>query len=222
MSAIPKDSLNEKICQMLRNDILLGTYHPGEKLDVNKLVSEYGVSRTPIRDALNVLQREGLIEILPRIGYFVSRITIKDIEDVFQLRLIVETASAELAARLISEEELDYLEHLTSRYMAGDVQTYKDFLAENRIFHYRIALATGNRRIAEVVDNLLNQMYRLLILRLDLRENADEMLTEHHRLLDALRRRDTAAARLAMHEALQNAQEAVMQSILNKGKDWSL
>ncbi len=215
-------SLNERICQGIRNDILLGVYHPGEKLDVNKLVSEYGVSRTPIRDALNVLQREGLIEILPRIGYFVSRITIKDVEDVFQLRLIVETASAELAAHMISEEELNDLENLTSRYMIGDVQSYKNFLAENRVFHYRIALATGNRRIAEVVDNLLNQMYRLLILRLDLRENADEMLMEHHRLLDAFRRRDAAAARLAMQEALQNAREAVMQSILNKGKEWSL
>jgi len=222
VSATPVDSLNERICQRIRNDILLGVYHPGEKLDVNKLVSEYGVSRTPIRDALNVLQREGLIEILPRIGYFVSRITIKDIEDVFQLRLIVETASAELAAQLITDEDLSYLESLTSRYIVGDVQSYKKFLAENRMFHYRIALATGNRRIAEVVDNLLNQMYRLLILRLDLRENADEMLTEHHKLLEAFRHRDAAAARLAMQEALQNARAAVMQSILNKGKEWSL
>ena len=94
-------SLNEKVCQRLRNDILLGAYHPGERLDVNKLVGQYGVSRTPIRDALNVLQREGLVEIVGRVGYFIARITIRDIEDIFQLRLIVETASAELAARLI-------------------------------------------------------------------------------------------------------------------------
>ena len=222
MNSASSVSLNEKICQMLRNDILLGTYPPGERLDVNNLVGQYGVSRTPVRDALNVLQREGLVEIVPRVGYFISRITIRDIEDIFQLRLIVETASAELAARLITQEELAYLEKLTRRYVVGDIESYKGFLAENRDFHYRVALATGNRRLAEVVDNLLQQMQRLLILRLDLRENAEEMLTEHHRLLEALRARDAQGARQAMQDALQNARGAVMQSIMSKGKDWSL
>ena len=222
MNSASSVSLNEKICQMLRNDILLGTYPPGERLDVNNLVGQYGVSRTPVRDALNVLQREGLVEIVPRVGYFISRITIRDIEDIFQLRLIVETASAELAARLITREELAYLEKLTRRYVVGDIESYKGFLAENRDFHYRVALATGNRRLAEVVDNLLQQMQRLLILRLDLRENAEEMLTEHHRLLEALRARDAQGARQAMQDALQNARGAVMQSIMSKGKDWSL
>lgn len=215
-------SLNEKVYQMLRNDILLGVYHPGERLDVNKLVGQYSVSRTPIRDALNVLQREGLVEIVGRVGYFIARITIRDIEDIFQLRLIVETASAELAARVITQEELAVLEQLTRPYVIGDVESYKDFLAKNRDFHYRVALATGNRRLAKVVDNLLNQMQRLLILRLDLRENAEEMLTEHRRLLEALQARDAQGARQAMRDALQNARDAVLQGILNKGKDWSL
>jgi GntR family transcriptional regulator, rspAB operon transcriptional repressor len=222
MDSIPADSLHERVYQKIKSDILLGLYHPGEKLDVNGLAGQYGVSRTPVRDALHVLQREGLVEVLPRVGYFTSRITIKDIEDVFQLRLIVETASAELAAARISVEGLAYLERLGSRYVAGDVQSYREFLAENREFHHRVALASGNRLLAQVVDGLLNQMQRMLVLRLDLRDNADEMLAEHGRLLSALRARDSAGARELMADALRNAQEAVMQSILTKGKDWAL
>jgi GntR family transcriptional regulator, rspAB operon transcriptional repressor len=222
MDTIPADSLHERVYQKIKSDILLGLYHPGEKLDVNGLASQYGVSRTPVRDALHVLQREGLVEILPRVGYFTSRITIKDIEDVFQLRLIVETSSAELAAARISGEELAHLERLGGRYVAGDIQSYREFLAENREFHQRVALASGNRLLAQVVDGLLNQMQRMLVLRLDLRDNADEMLAEHRRLLSALRARDSAAARELMTDALRNAQDAVMQSILTKGKDWAL
>jgi len=222
MATMPGDSLHEQVYQKIKSDILLGLYHPGEKLDVNGLAIQYNVSRTPVRDALHVLQREDLVEILPRVGYFTSRITIKDIEDVFQLRLIVETASAELAAVRISEEDLAYLERLSGRYVAGDVQSYREFLAENREFHHRVALASGNRRLAQVVDGLLNQMQRMLVLRLDLRDNADEMLAEHGRLLSALRACDSVAARELMADALRNAQEAVMQSILTKGKDWPL
>ena len=222
MATMPGDSLHEQVYQKIKSDILLGLYPPGEKLDVNGLAIQYNVSRTPVRDALHVLQREDLVEILPRVGYFTSRITIKDIEDVFQLRLIVETASAELAAVRISEEDLAYLERLSGRYVAGDVQSYREFRAENREFHHRGALASGNRRLAQVVDGLLNQMQRMLVLRLDLRDNADEMLAEHGRLLSALRACDSVAARELMADALRNAQEAVMQSILTKGKDWPL
>lgn len=222
MDAASPGSLHEQVYQRIKSDIVLGLYHPGEKLDVNHLATQYKVSRTPVRDALHVLQREGMVEVLPRVGYFTSRITIKDIEDVFQLRMIVETASAELAASRIADEDLADLEHLGSRYVAGNIRSYKEFLAENRDFHYRVALASGNSRLAQVIDGLLNQMQRMLILRLDLRDNADEMLAEHRRLLAALRARDSAAARAAMEDALRNAQEAVMQSILTRGKDWTL
>jgi GntR family transcriptional regulator, rspAB operon transcriptional repressor len=221
--ALPGSSLREQVYQQLKSDIILGVYRPGEKLEVARLIAQHGLSKTPVRDALHALQQEGLVEVLPRVGYFASRITIKDVEDIFQLRLIVETASAELAAPRIADEDLLDLERLTQRrYVAGHLASYKEFLADNREFHHRVAVASGNVRLADVVQNLLNQMQRLLILRLDLRDNADEMLAEHQRLLQAFRSRDSKAARQAMEDALRNARDAVMQSIVSRGKDWSL
>jgi GntR family transcriptional regulator, rspAB operon transcriptional repressor len=223
LASVPGNSLREQVYQQLKGDIILGVYRPGEKLDVARLIAQHGMSKTPVRDALHALQQDGLVEVLPRVGYFASRITIKDVEDIFQLRLIVEAASAELAAPRIAIEDLEALENLTRRrYVAGNVRSYKEFLADNREFHYRVAEAAGNQRLADVVNNLLNQMQRLLILRLDLRDNADEMLAEHVRLLQAFRSRDHGAARRAMEDALRNARDAVMQSIVSKGKDWSL
>ncbi len=223
MASLSGNSLRERVYQQLQADIILGVYRPGEKLDVARLIEQYGMSKTPVRDALHALQQDGLVEVIPRVGYFASRITIKDVEDIFQLRLIVETASAELAAPRIAEEDLEELERLTERrYVTGNVASYKEFLADNREFHYRVAQAADNLRLADVVNNLLNQMQRLLILRLDLRDSADEMLSEHRRLLQAFRARDSKAARKAMEDAVRNARDAVMQSIVSKGKDWSL
>lgn len=223
MASLPGSSLREQVYQQLKADIILGVYRPGEKLDVARLIAQHSMSKTPVRDALHALQQEGLVEVIPRVGYFASRITIKDVEDIFQLRLIVEAASAELAAPRIALEDLDALERLTERrYVTGNVGSYKEFLADNREFHCQVAQAAGNLRLADVVDNLLNQMQRLLILRLDLRDSADEMLAEHKRLLQAFRARDSRAARQAMEDAVRNARDAVMQSIVSKGKDWSL
>jgi DNA-binding GntR family transcriptional regulator len=223
VAPLPGNSLREQVYQQLKADIILGVYRPGEKLDVTRLIAQHSMSKTPVRDALHALQQEGLVEVIPRVGYFASRITIKDVEDIFQLRLIVETASAELAAPRIALEDLEALEKLTERrYVAGDVGSYKEFLADNREFHYQVAQAAGNLRLADVVNNLLSQMQRLLILRLDLRDSADEMLSEHRRLLQAFRARDSRAARQAMELAVRNARDAVMQSIVSKGKDWSL
>ena len=206
--------LREQIYQDLKEDILTGLYEVGKRLSVDELARKYKVSKTPVREALNALQREDLVQIIPRVGYFVSQMTVKDVKDIFELRLIVEAASAEMAASSITEEELAYLENMHSGYRSGDIDSYRQFLSENREFHYRVALATRNRWLAEVVGRLLDQMQRLLLLRLDLRDSADEMVEEHHRLVAALRARDGARAREAMAGAIDNARQAVLEAII--------
>ena len=206
--------LREQVYEGLKNDILTGLHGVGERLSVDKLAGEYEVSKTPVREALSALQQEDLVEIIPRVGYFVSQVTVKDVRDIFELRLIVEAASAEMAARNISEEELLHLENLHEGYVPGDVDSYWQFLKENREFHYRVALATRNKWLAETVGRLLDQMQRLLLLRLDLRNSADEMVEEHRQLVAALRRRDGALARKVVVDAIENARQAVLEAIM--------
>lgn len=206
--------LRDQIYQKIKDDILTGIHGPGKQLSINELAEEYQASATPVREALNVLQREDLVEIIPRVGYFVSQMTIKDVQDIFELRLIIESASAEMAARNITDEEITYLENMHHSYIWGDADSYWQYLEENREFHCRVAVATRNKWLAEVVGKLLDQIQRLLFLRLDLRDWADEMVEEHRQLVAALKKRDGALAKRAMTEAIENARKAVVQAIV--------
>lgn len=208
-------SLKEQVYKQIKTDIITGIFEPGQQLSVESLAKKYRVSKTPVREALNALQQEGLVEIIARVGYFVSQVTVKDVQDIFELRLIVEGASAELAAKNITEEELLYLEKMHRGYKSGDVASYRQFLEENREFHYTVALATRNKWLAEEVGRLLDQMQRLLFLRLDLQDSADEMLKEHLQLVAALRARDGALARRLMTSAIENAKKAVLEAIMS-------
>ena len=149
-------SLREQVYQETKNDIITGVHGAGEKLSLDRLAEKYQVSKTPIREALNALQHEGLVEIMPRVGYFVSQMTIKDLQDIFELRLIIESASAEMAARNITDAEVTYLEDMHSSFVLGDIDSYWQYLKENREFHYRVALATQNKWLAGVVGRLLD------------------------------------------------------------------
>ena len=206
--------LRDQIYQELKADILAGLYGVGERLSVDELAKKHEVSKTPVKEALTALQKEELVEIIPRVGYFISQLTVKDIRDIFELRLIVEAASAEMAARSILEEELRYLENMHDNYVSGDTDGYWQYLQANREFHCRVALATRNKWLAEVVGRLLDQMQRLLFLRLDLRNSADEMVEEHRQLVAALRKRDAVLARTAMVDAIENARQSVLEAIM--------
>ena len=207
--------LREQVYQELKADILAGLYGVGERLSLDELAKKHKVSKTPVKEALNALQKEDLVDIIPLVGYFVSQLTVKDVQDIFQLRRIVEAASAEMAARTITDEELLYLENMHSSYVSGDSDSYREYLQQNREFHCRVAMATRNRWLAEVVGRLLDQMQRLLLLRLDLRDAADEMVREHGQLVAALRAKDSALARKHMVNAIDNARQAVLEAILN-------
>ncbi|MFH1929421.1 MAG: GntR family transcriptional regulator [Chloroflexota bacterium] len=206
--------LREQVYQELKADILAGLYGVGERLSVDELAKKHKVSKTPVKEALTALQKEELVEIIPRVGYFISQLTVKDIRDIFELRLIVEAASAEMAARNILDEELRDLENMHASYVSGDIDGYWQYLQANREFHCRVALATRNKWLAEVVGRLLDQMQRLLFLRLDLRNSADEMVEEHRQLVAALRKRDAALARKVMVDAIENARQAVLEAII--------
>lgn len=208
-------SLGEQVYQEIKNDIITGVHRAGEKLSLERLAEKYQVSKTPVREALNALQHEGLVKIIPRVGYFVSQLSVKDIQDIFELRLIIESASAEMAAQNITDVEIADLEKtLNETYIPGDFDSYWQYLEANRKFHYRVALATRNKWLAEVVGRLLDQMQRLLFLRLDLRDCTNEVIEEHCKLMAALKRRDGALARKAMRESIENARKAVLEAIM--------
>ena len=130
------------------------------------------------------------------------------------MRLIIEGASAELAAQNITDEELNRLEQIQHDYVVGDTDSYRRYLEANREFHYGLACATRNQRLAKIVGNLLDQMQRLIFLGLDLDDYADNMVEHHPNVIAALKKRDGAEARRIMVEGIEKTRDAVLASIM--------
>ena len=208
-------SLARRAYEALKQDILTCELAPGAQIFEGELAARYGTSKTPVREALNLLGQEGLVEVLPRRGYLVAPVTLRDVQEVFQLRLLLETAAAELAAEHITEEGLRQLRALVAvRYTYRDRASYSRFLRANRAFHIAVAEASGNQRLAAFVGKLLEDMERILHLGLDLRDSAEEMAAEHAELVDALLRGDGALARHVVTDQLQTSRKRVLEALV--------
>src|SRR5918997_618134 len=125
-------SLTKRTYEALKQDVLTCALRPGAQIFEAELATRYGTSKTPVREALSTLVQEGLVQVLPRRGYLVAPITLRDVQEVFQLRLLLETAAAELAAEHITEEALRQLNALVEvRYTYRDRASYARFLRAN-------------------------------------------------------------------------------------------
>ena len=157
-------SLTDRLYYEIRDDILSWEIKPGKLLVEAQLAKEYEVSKTPVREALGLLSQEGLVEVIPRVGYRVTLMTPRDVHEVFTLRILLETSGIELAAKQASDDELTTLyedgEKLGMRIEAGEI-TPEEYLKLHDSFHVRLALLSGNRRLANVVARLLRDWSRV-------------------------------------------------------------
>ncbi len=208
-------SLTGRVYEALKQRILRCDLPPGEEVFEGRLAVDYGTSKTPVREALNMLGQEGLVQVLPRRGYRVAPVTLKDVQDIFDLRLTLEAMAAQLAAERITPVGLAELRALVeARYVFGARESYARFLGSNRHFHVAVARASGNERLAGMVEGLLAEMERVLHLGLDLKDSADEMVREHAELVDALTRGDAPLARAVVEQQIEQSRRRVLAALV--------
>jgi DNA-binding GntR family transcriptional regulator len=183
-------SLRNQVVGVLRDAILSGHFKPGAVLNEKELAERLGVSKTPIREALTLLDQEGLVQTIPRKGYIVTPITIQHVHDFFDLRIILESAAAERAALKITDEQLDQLSALVPDAKPAEDVTKR--LDRNVEFHHFIARLSGNERLASLVRRLLREMQRMIA--------AGFIPEEHEKVMRAFRARDPKAAVAAMRD----------------------
>jgi DNA-binding GntR family transcriptional regulator len=195
--------------------ILTSELAPGEELREVALTESTGFGRSPVREALRRLVQEGFVEVRPRQGYRVSVITLASVQDLFEMRLVLEPVAVELAAQRAPQEELEALHELAHKtYVHGDTRSCEQFLRDNREFHVRIAKATGNERLARALRGLLEEMQRLFFISLGNRDRASDMVHEHHGLHDALLARDAARAREIVIEQIEASRARVLEALV--------
>lgn len=199
----------------LKRLILTGGLAPGEELREGALTESSGFGRTPVREALRRLVQEGFVEVRPRQGYRVAVVTLTSVRDLFEMRLLLEPAAAELAATRASQQDQAALHDLAHEsYAPGDPDSYERFLERNREFHVRVAKAAGNERLASTLRVLLEEMQRLFFISLSGDGTAVELVHEHHELHDALLARDAARARSVVIAQIEASRSRVMAGLL--------
>jgi len=211
------ESLGMRAYRELRHRLITLALRPGDNFTESQLVEEMGIGHTPVREALALLVRDGLVTSRPRVGYVVTPITVQGVEDLFELRLIVEPAAVRLAAGKIGASQVERLESLVSgTYRHDDPESIENFLDANHEFHVGVAEASGNRRLAAVVATVLEESRRITHVRLRLEPRSERFIHEHEELLQALKNGDGAeASRLAYEQAAAARDELIATLISN-------
>lgn len=211
--------LRDVVFRSLREAILRGDLKPGERLMELSLAQKLGVSRTPIREAIRMLEQEGLAVTTPRKGAEVAKMTEKDMEDVLAIREALEQLALTLACECVTEEQLDALSAERERFerttRSGDLKR----IAESDMkFHELLYEASGNPKLVGMLSNLREQMYRYRVEYLKDAANYPNLIEEHKTIVDGLRSRDLEKVHEAMARHLGNQAAVVKQMIREQGE----
>lgn len=214
---IQRPSLVDSVYETLLEAIVSGQLAPGSELNSVMLAEQLDVSRTPVTEAIKLLAHDGVVEQINHRRARVAKFSREELTEIYEVRNVLESAAAELAAKNIETEVLDALESEAAQLQQsrGDVDWPARALDFDIRFHQAIASACGNKRLQKEIGH-----YRLLI-RAFCRATSDEeilltALTEHMAIIEALRTRKPAATRTAMSRHIANRLKSVLRAVFNE------
>lgn len=200
---ISRTSLTQKCYELIKGDILSRKLKWGEKLNIEQLAQEFGVSRSPVVQAINRLAHEGLAVIIPQKGSFVVRPSAQDIVEVTQVRAALETYALGLAAPALTPKDFNHLDSVLASAENSDLAVNPQiFLESDRVFHDTLIQATGNARLMAMVGEIRLQveLFRLGTFSVD---NAKESMDMHRRIFHALQKNEVEHAKALMQEHIE-------------------
>ena len=206
--------LRDVVFQTLRGAILKGDLKPGERLMELQLASKLGVSRTPIRVAIRMLEQEGLAVTIPRKGAEVAKMTEKDMEDVLQIRLSLEALAVRLSCENITPAALQELkvamEDFEEKTKSGQ---FVEMAKADVKFHEILYKASNNPKLQQLLSNLREQMYRYRVEYLKDENNYPTLMKEHKDIVEGLVRKNKTQVTETMHQHVKNQAVAVKAMI---------
>ena len=219
--AIKAERVTDMIYRRLRESIIGQALEPGSKVHVDELAQSFGVSRTPVHEALTMLAADGLVEVLPRRGTFVSEYSVQDIAETLDIRRALELLACETAADRTDSDDLDALRQLVDdmqqavRDAASPEDAARNHDAKNLEFHRRLVHLSGNQRLIATYEDL---RAHLRIARAHVnagawRQRVPHETREHHDILAALRARDSEAMKRALDAHLRRASASLIADL---------
>ncbi len=204
--------LPDKIANFVREAIIVGKLKPGEKVSEAKLAEELHISRTPIREAIRMLESEGFVSIIPRRGTIVSEFSLEDLYEYFQIKACLEAFAAASVVDLLSDRDLSKLKRLNEEEMsvikAGD---FSHYLRIHEDFHQTFLTRTGNRKLALLMQQLGFHIRRLEKIFNDHPEIFITCSETHGNLISAFESRDPKRVREIVEQNILNIAENIRQ-----------
>ncbi|MFJ6392930.1 GntR family transcriptional regulator [Streptomyces sp. NPDC091972] len=206
-------SLTEQVYHRLKEEILQVRHGPGSLLLEPELAARYGISKTPVREALRLLLQDGWVVVMPRKGYLVRPVRLEDIREVFEVRRMVEPVMAAKAAQLRDPADIARLADLCSE-QSRDAASIEPALGAARAFHTDLAAMTGNGRALAILTDQLDEVRRLhhLMPKVEGHITSTAELDAHQRILAAVKARDHQAASRLMNDHLSEVAEAMVDA----------
>ena len=206
--------LREVVCESLREAIRNGVLKPGERIMEIQLAEELGVSRTPVREAIRKLELEGYVVMMPRRGTYVANMSIRDINEIFEIRTALESLSNGLAAEHITDEELEHLQRLLviigGYIKAGNIEKIVETDIE---FHDLMYHAARNQRLVGIISNLRDQLTRFRTLSMSYPGRLEATLDEHRTIVEAIANGDRKAASKAAEQHMENSEKTLLKAM---------
>lgn len=210
----------EKVYELLLRSIIDRSFSPGQRLVERNLAKKLGVSKTPVREALKKLKEEGLVEGTAYHGFFVARISRKDIEEIYALREVLEGLAARDATKKINQEQIRELNSIVQSF--ENYVRDKDFEYYNLVdlkFHNLLAAISENKRLSKIMQLLRNQTRILMSTSVILPGRIEASLEEHKKIINAIVSQEPDLAEQFAREHIKNVKKAVLSSLKNSKMD---
>lgn len=212
LSEEEQQSLRDRVYLRLKQAITEGLIPPGTRLVENDLADRLKVSRTPVREALQRLSREGLVTVLPRRGVIVESLSLKDVEEIFMLREVLEGLAGALAAQRVTDAELTKLEEAVNDSIAAAVNNDVEAAVKaNSSFHSLLIQAAKSPRLKELLDMVLGQISAYRRISMSQPDRPKEAAREHAMILQAIKENNPEEAENLVRQHASNAREIVVK-----------
>ncbi len=206
--------LREVVFNNLRDAILSGELKPGERLLENHLAEKLGVSRTPVREALRMLEQENLVSLVPRKGAQVLDLSAKDIKNVLEIRAALEEVGIRHACRYMPDEDLKKLKLYNELFEKGfQDKDYNAVAINDEKFHDIIFASAQNDRLVQIINNMRAQVYRYRMAYLKVFETRTAIINHHRGILEAIENKDEEFGAKTMNDHIEHQVQVILKSL---------
>lgn len=213
------NTLAYRVYEKVKDRILSGELQPGARLKDDELARTFGVSNTPVREAMGELEKDGLVETIPYRGRFVKKMSIEETREVYDVRMALEGLAVRLAAERITESQLAEMEEVVKKYeIAFEADDITAGLEADLALHDLIVQASGNRTLAQIVSHLAN---RIQVLRQvdEGKMRRKQSLEDHRAIVQAVKERDGAKAEVQVCRHIAKGKENVIKRLMSDASD---